>query len=379
MFNMLNKINGKYYYLPFGIVLLIGGLGIESLWIPWAGIFVFSLLLTMSIMKNMKLFFPEGFKFYLVILLLLVLNTITTKNMEGTLNYLFLFLSGGIVWLYSFNNLRRSSENGIFATLLIALGLFFGQYVIYEQILGSDAVKSFAIAGYSGASRNHNHIGDYFSIIAIICAYNLLKIKKNNGFWLLLSLISFVFIFVSQSRSALVSVGVPLFAFFMYEDKIREKFEKLSYFLAFLLAALILYFGRAKSLLLSRQYFLQGIAGFWKHPFGVGMGNFGEISSDATNHIFGANSYSMVAHNLPLEFLTGMGYLGIPFVIFYFLMIYKVIVNFKNNPIFALIFLGLSINFFFDFTYAIPTMLWVWFASLGILQSFVKTHEKVGK
>ena len=38
----------------------------------------------------------------------------------------------------------------------------------------------------------------------------------------------------------------------------------------------------------------------------------------------------------------------------------------KNNLVYRLIFITLFVNFFFHSTYFIPTMLWMWFGSLGL-------------
>ena len=44
---------------------------------------------------------------------------------------------------------------------------------------------------------------------------------------------------------------------------------------------------------------------------------------------------------------------------------YEIITD-KEGLIFRAIFLGLTVNFFFDSTYKIPTMIWIWFLSLGL-------------
>jgi len=134
--------------------------------------------------------------------------------------------------------------------------------------------------------------------------------------------------------------------------------------------ALFVFAGAQKITLLSRPYFVQGIVGFIRNPQGVGMGNFGSISSDPANHLLGMSDLSSVAHNIILEILTGMGVFGFAFLAWLAVVLKGIWRNNKKNDIvFQAIFISLGVNFLFNTTYCIPAMLWLWFATLGLAQS----------
>ncbi len=85
------------------------------------------------------------------------------------------------------------------------------------------------------------------------------------------------------------------------------------------------------------------------------MANFAEVS-ETTN----------VVHNVILEFLVGMGVFSSVF----FLWLYKAfryLINTRNIMLVAVL-ISIFTNFLFDTTYVIVGMLWLWFATLGIVE-----------
>ena len=141
-----------------------------------------------------------------------------------------------------------------------------------------------------------------------------------------------------------------------------------SFFLLIILAAF------KKTTLFSRPYFLQGIVGIYKYPLGVGVGNYKIITLDRTTNIFRATSFSPMAHNIIIEIISGLGIFAISFIFWLVEVInYVFKKNNNNNNLWAAVFLGLSINFLFDFTYFIPTMVWLWLISLGFALSVHKS------
>jgi hypothetical protein len=106
------------------------------------------------------------------------------------------------------------------------------------------------------------------------------------------------------------------------------------------------------------------------------MGNFREISKDPGNHILGFWGFSSVAHNIALEVLSGLGILGFVFVYW----LYKVLSDLwsdksKKNILYKSVFFALTVNFLFDSTYFIPTMLWLWFTTLGLSLQVLESGE----
>ena len=122
------------------------------------------------------------------------------------------------------------------------------------------------------------------------------------------------------------------------------------------------------------RYLLQGIVGIYKYPLGVGVGNYKIITLDRTTNIFRATSFSPMAHNIIIEIISGLGIFAISFIFWLVEVInYVFKKNNNNNNLWAAVFLGLSINFLFDFTYFIPTMVWLWLISLGFALSVHKS------
>jgi uncharacterized membrane protein AbrB (regulator of aidB expression) len=73
--------------------------------------------------------------------------------------------------------------------------------------------------------------------------------------------------------------------------------------------------------------------------------------------------------------ISGMGILGLIFAAWLVYVTWDIIKSPKNF-LYGAIFLVIAVNFMFDTTYYIPTMLWLWFASLGVAQT-ESTHHKI--
>jgi len=352
------------YVLLF--ILLIGGIGIESVWLTWSGLFVFALGLFLLILNNKRLSIPDNFLVYVTVVILLVVNLFYTQKIEAGLKYLFLFLGGGMLWLYSYNYKKFNEFKRTFILGVLFLGLFYLQYVLIEKWMGVASIKSFAVTGYSGANNDHHHLGDFFSVIGSLAFGNFLLAKGKRAFWVACTAFSLVVIIFSQSRSALFSLAVSSILF-LWQMGYLINFRKYLWAFYILISVTFLYLAQFKTILFSRPYFVQGVASLANNPFGVGMGNFSAVSVNPENHILGASGFSTVAHNLPIEFLAGMGIMGTVFIYFFIKVFFLALKRIRHGELFMLIFINLSVNFLADFTYAIPTMLWLWFIALGIL------------
>jgi O-antigen ligase len=108
------------------------------------------------------------------------------------------------------------------------------------------------------------------------------------------------------------------------------------------------------------------------------MGNFRIISLDSANHLWGMDTFSFIAHNIILEILTGMGIVGFSFLVWLVVILKDVWHNNRGKDIvYQALFVALGVNFLFDTTYIIPTMLWLWFASLGLSLSRKMTAREI--
>ena len=103
---------------------------------------------------------------------------------------------------------------------------------------------------------------------------------------------------------------------------------------------------REKSLLLSRQFFVQAVAGLLHYPKGIGLGSFGDISLNPEFHVWGMSDFSLVVHNLVLEIMSGVGWLGLVFVVWLAEVVRGVLGGRKDKMlVYRAMWLSLTINF----------------------------------
>jgi O-antigen ligase len=255
-----------------------------------------------------------------------------------------------------------------FLWLTLGLGLAFGVLFMIEILRpGGVLFKPQTIYLFNTISKNHNHLGDFWAIVLLITAYQIVKRRYLSLIALLIP--GIYFLGVSQSRSAYVALLTGL-SFLFWRMGWIQKYKKVFLALIILVVGLFLYSGLGKTVFFSRPYFEQAILGLYKYPFGVGVGNFSIISTDPS--IAGGDSrhFTSIAHNIGLEMISGMGVLGLSFIFWLGYVLYKLFKKINSkNIVFAAIFLAVTANFMFDTTYFIPTMLWLWFGSLGMAQS----------
>jgi len=299
-----------------------------------------------------------------------VINTFgQSRDATRSFEVFMLFLSGGLFWLAFYN---LASEFGPrFDKAIIILGLIFGGMFIAKGTFSQSSLGPWSLYLPSSLNYNHNHIGDFWAVVLAIKAYHMLKKPRWWG-WVLIG-VGFYFLVVSLSRAAYVAFAAGI-SYLFYKEGWIKRYKNL--FLLMVVAFIVLFLsaGFYKTTLFSRPYFLQGILGIIHNPLGVGVGNFGAISAAPENQFLGIQGgFSSVAHNIVLEVMVGMGIFGIVFIIW----LAKAAWGFweersSSTLIYQAVFITLFINFLFDYTYFIPTTLWLWFASLGLAQNRVR-------
>ena len=344
------------------LLLFWGGMGISLPATATVGLVASGIMLTLAFAANgSKLNKPLGFYSYLAFL-----AVISASFLRGGLGvegkyFLALFLGGGAFWL-GFYNLQKSFS-GKLTNIIILLGVIFGVMLVGYMLLGEIPVRGWNLYLFSSIYRNHNHIGDLWALVEIVAVYRIIKTKK--WYWWALGLAGIFFLAVSLSRSAYVAFFAGA-AFLTFKEKWSKKYSKL--LIPVLVAPVLLFLGAGlfKTTLYSRLYFLQGLLGLFRHPLGVGLGNFAQVSNEAGN-ILSINAKAALAHNIVLEVVVGVGVLGIFFIVW----LLKVLVDlFKRGDIlYSALFVALTVNFFFDTTYYIPAMIWLWFVLLGLAQA----------
>jgi O-antigen ligase len=360
---MFNKKNfWKFILVLIGALLVLGGLGIETNIVQYVGVLVGILLLVLSVVWRKKIELPPGSLLYIIFLAFMLLSLIWSKNRQTSFEYLALFLSGGLFWV-SFYNLKKELKGG-FNKMVIILGLIFGALFIASSLLGADSINGKSLYLQTSAYKNHNHLGDLWAVVVLISGYYLIKTRRRLHWPIIL--LGIYFLAISLSRAAYVALAIGIIYLFVKQNWLKKHKKVLKLF-ALVFVALFVFAGAQKVTLFSRPYFVQGIAGFIRNPLGVGMGNFNIISLDPANHLWGMSAFSSIAHNIILEILTGMGVFGFVFLAWLVIMLKNIWHNKKKGDIlYQAFFVTLGVNFLFGTTYFIPTMLWLWFASMGL-------------
>ncbi len=264
--------------------------------------------------------------------------------------HFFLSQSVFFIFIYFFNqpNLLKNIINKKFFYFFSLI--FINSLLFKDQLLSLIFIKKSDYNFFYSHVEKHNHLGDFLGLSLII------SLIKNNY---LLSLIFFIFLIISHSRSAFFSFFLTIFFYLKTLDFFRKnQYWWKNYLLIFLLIFLnlsIFYYQRFDIFNSRQYYFLQGLSGFLEKPiFGWGYGNFINISLKYS--VFFHNPYNQsltgVAHNIFLENLTGLGIFSF---VFFVLLIYEFLKNAQKNTFFYL-FLYLLVLFQFDYIYVMPNL-----------------------
>jgi hypothetical protein len=354
-------------FLIFAI-LFFGGFGIYTNYLIIISLLCLILLLLASkFLFSGRPSFPNGFMWYLLFIASLFVSTLYSYDRFTSFYNLVLFVCGGMLW-YIFYNLRIHEDKILRFEIL--LGLLFFTYYIVNFLFGKYYVNSLSLVMPSIVYLSHHHLGDYWA--AIIAAIALSVLNKNTKFsnfiWLIVLVLASFIILISYSRSALLSTAFGLF--FLFKDRMMKgKIIKFALAIIVIFCAVI-FFSFSKTIIFSRPYFLEGLVGVLSYPFGSGIGNFMPIS-EAGKMTLELNAISKYAHNLFIEMLAATGILSIPFFVF----VYKAGKSLleKEKGLSFLVTISIFANFMTDYTYFIPTMLFIFFINLGLAQKNFKT------
>lgn len=349
-------LRGKAKELFFIAILFVGSLGIYLLSFQ---LFVLILLAIFSFwifLKRKGVSIPKYFVLYLFFLLVMQVHALTIGNNLESLSFFLTYLIGGIFYLFFAN---KRYNNGFIGRLILSLGFLLGIAYFVNTYVLHGTIYEWSLFSSTSLYKNHNHIGDLWSMVLIVAVY--LGISKKRNYYFLFLIPGLYFLLISLSRSAYLSLLVGLLIIIL---KTRLSVKKWIGPMLIFAVLLFFYAGYFKTTLYARPYYVQAIAGFLDHPNGVGIGRFGTISSNSKYWLFGMSGFSFYTHDILLEFLSGMGFYGTVFIIFYFLSLIRAL----SRNVFVLqqaLFASLSVNFLFDTTYFVPSMVWIWFILLG--------------
>ena len=371
--NKMKKNADRIFVILFSVILIANGYGIKN--ISLFLFMLFGLIAFIAIRHSKKgIVFPNGWIEYIVFLIVAGLSLVWSFDAARTLYYLVLFVDAGLIWIIFYNNKKFFSK--FFDRLILIFGLVLFALYLYEVVLGRFRFDSLSLYLPSRLLNNHNHMGDLWVLSAIVSLDKIFS-KKAKSIYLILVPVALYILYISHSRSAYLS----LVAGVIYLAKINNYLvEKKALTALFFVVVIVLFLlaGHNKTLLFSRPYFEQSIKGLLKFPYGIGLGNFGILSLTTLEGSKLLQAYSSYTHNLFLELVSGIGVYSLVFV-YWFWVVAKDIFrrSSRSNYLYKALFLALTVNFMFDYTYFIPTMLFLWFAFLGLAQKISKASGKL--
>ncbi len=346
------------------ILLFLGGLGFESESFYLLSTLSVCFLLLLSWLSADRLNLPRRFLIYLGFLLLLLISALWSQDTKISLMLTSLFVNAGVIWVIVFN-LSKKHDNK-FQTALVFLGVLFGFLTFFEPLIKGETLHRGVVSLVLRFTEYHHHIGDYWAIVLLIAAYIVARFKDRR--YLVLIPAGFYFLYLSLSRSAYISLIAGLII--LFSRGLSKKVNKASLYIALVVViALFLFAGAHKTILFTRLYYLQGVCGLLRHPLGVGLGRFGIVSMECKG-VFGTEpSLSIFAFNILLEILAAIGIFGLIFLTWLSLIMKDMIdIKSEKSVLYQSLFFAILVNFMFDTTYFIPTMLWVWFVIIAIIQ-----------
>lgn len=335
------------FLLIYGILFIFGATGTYKNDAVILSIVNGILFIGIKLIQNVKIQIPKNFYLYSVFLLSLLIHSLF---FDGKFDYLWIFLSGGLYWFHFYN--MKAVVSRYFLYFLILSGIIMTSLFIYSNIHSVYFLSEANLFLPTSLLITHNHIGDLWAIILVAIVF---LISQRVRWWHFLAITTgLVMIALSQSRSAIVALGVGV-AYIFYTSADKKDLKKYLFAILTICLVLFIYFGIYKTTLFARPYFLEAVIGLQKFPAGTGTGNFSKISVA-----------SSLTHNIVLEIVSGMGVYSIVFIM-WILKIFQLFIQKKSNTLYTALILAISTNFMFDTTYTIPTMIWLWFASLALI------------
>lgn len=335
------------------------------------GLFIYHLKLsyrnkTIPILKER--IWPPLIIFYL----LAIISTFHSIYLGNSLELLFRLVIY-LVLFYLLNVYLNEKFAFFFYYSLIFICFIQGLVALFQFILGQP---------YLGTFTNPNHLAGYL-VCGFVSAWNYLLFYQSGKFrrivLLILSLFFLFVIFLSHSRSALISLILVSSLIIYLKFSWRGLAGIIIFLLLFFIAlpkqqvAATLKLGRDSSYRL--KIWRSAVEMTGEHPFlGWGLGNFeygfNKYSYPREDRIARYGQYTRFAHN---EFLQIAAELGLPCLIFFlgavFILTRKIFENIEINVIAGANILAILLQAFFDFNLHLPAIALVLVFSAAIVLS----------
>jgi O-antigen ligase len=316
-------------------------------------------LFLLAKIEKKKIFIP--FKetiYYLFFLIFSVVSTTFAIDKEIAIKTLLTYVSGYLFFVFSFNYSDNLDKN--FKKFLIAISIFSCFIFFLNSVFNLNLF-------WKGVSLFYNY-GHYQ--IGNLLVLGLIPIFPNP-----LSLLFFLFILFSYSRTAHISLAV-IIIFQLLKSKFDKRAVLIGMSIIFLSFLFIIfktqnqYQTKNKQLVGGRNvYFSYALSSIKELPlFGLGPGNFVyAVIKRQVNY----GEFTDAAENFILEVLAENGLLaGMFFILFVLMILYR---HKKNNNF--LIFLALTLMFMTDFSYHFNIFLITWFVLGGLVSNSDKNNE----
>jgi hypothetical protein len=331
---------------------------------------LFSLLATsfglMEILKRKRrLNFPKHFGLMVMFVIILNLYPIFIKDKINPIYFAAIFGEGLLYWLIFFN---IKNGGNLFRSLLIKLTLLYSLFYVLTRFSNLNLTTFSAYFFQEGLPSKHYHIGDLWAFtLTLIVGLGWGKFKLKD--WLIMDL-GILFLVISNARSAYLSLLLG-FAYIATKRWGKAKINRyLPIIFFFSTIGLFMFASSSKTTLFSRPYFLQSITSFPTHPLGVGFGNFKLINEYILKTTLAKEvSLSSYVHNIFLEALSGVGIFSVLFLIFLIQVAKDLWQASSEKVVWGALLTAILINFMFDTTYTIPSLIWILFICLGVFQA----------
>jgi O-antigen ligase len=294
---------------------------------------------------------------YLIFLVFSVFSTFFAIDKEIAIKSLLVYISGYFFFIFSFNH--SESLGNYFKKFLIVISIFSCSIFVLNNVFHLSLFKEHISLFYN---YGHYQIG------------NLLVLGLLSIFPKPLSLLFFIFIIFSYSRSANIAL-MTILAFRLFKNKFNKKILLMGGII--LVISLIFIIFKSNYLYQTSNQFVSGrnvyfsyaLSSIKEHPlFGIGPGNF--VYAVLKNQV-NSGEFTYQADNVILQVLSENGILaGIFFIVFILLLLYK---HKKGTNFF--LFLSLTLMFMSDLSYIFNSFLLLWFILAGLILDSKKKIE----
>jgi hypothetical protein len=316
---------------------------------------------------------PYGWKLYTLGLIVWLTQIIWLGN-DKLYHYWMLFFTGGLWWWVG--NSYKQHIRALLPAYILFLGLFFGlfAFMYLHEVIPIYIPGGYGLGYYFTEAQVHHPVGNLMALVVIVLASQ--SVQHKRWFIKVGMLISLGLIMWSLSRAAVVSLLIGMLLMF---SNLKSKRQVRLLLLGAGIAILLM--GLFKPIIHTRQYWIQSLISLAYYPLGVGVGNFGKISSDERVHLFGFEGYSMTPFNIVLEWWSGLGIFSLIFIIWVFRMSKRLLRHtfWRDEGVVSMALLAaLSVQFMLSYSYFIPTLLWLWFVLLGLASPReIQVHKRL--